>query len=186
MGKGKRKVNPRLPPSTLYKEIGARAGIPADVARLAVESYADIVMQCLQNKVEVMFGNVGTFKPRVMPPRDHTEWYGFIGNSGTAVYYCDNVDGYIKPLWAFRKSFLQKLKENSIIPYGSVPSGESVYDTRTPPEVPRINYAEVLEAKRNKSKQKEEEDEYDSEYDEYEDVILEDEENNSEVENAQR
>lgn len=145
-----KKSKPRKPKITtrdLAKEISSRTGISASTVLQVIETFGEVAFQCLRNKIEVPFLKLGTIGYRIIEPRDYVEWLGFdrSDNKKPIVFYLENTDGYVKPVFRLSTAFRNKLKEETLVPHGTVPSGENVlYDSERDKDKPRINFIEYM------------------------------------------
>ena len=127
MANEKKIRKPKITSTEVTNEISKRLGLKQEMVKKVIDAYGDIVYQCLLNKIQVPFYPLGTFSFNVIPPRDHVEWRCYYNAEGEPiVFYQDKVDGYIKPSWSFGRTWAVKLKDNSRIPYGTMPSEEGI------------------------------------------------------------
>ena len=143
-----KKPKPRKPKITtrnLAKEISSRTGVRSSTVLQIIETFGEVAFQCLRNKIEVPFLKLGTIGYRIIEPRDYVEWLGFDNSKKPIVFYLENTDGYVKPVFRLSPAFRAKLKEETLVPHGSVPSGEDVlYDSERDKDKPRINFVEYM------------------------------------------
>lgn len=158
---------PKLRNSQVYKEIAKRLGLKSEVVKQVVETYGDVIFTCLINKIEVEFGSLGTFTFRVRPPTDYSEWRSFDIDGEPGIFYQYNMDGYLKPGWRFGKRFSRDIREQTCIPYGSIPS-EGGYVVANSEGERRVDYLEWAKARASKVVENGE-DIIEQEQDEYED-----------------
>lgn len=165
---------PKIPLQQMYKEIGKRANISADFARSIIEIYVEVVKECLSNKVMVTLPGVGTFRLKEVPPREHIEWYAYPAGRPAFIFYRNKVDGYIRPSWSFLKRFTDEIKERSVIPYGTAPCGQDVYETKHLTDtIEKIDYDEYKRNLNTLESIVEKDDLYQN-HDEYDDITHED------------
>ncbi len=182
---GKRK--PRLTLTALMSEIGERTGNSTRTVANIFNCYEEIVEQCLKNKIEVACGKLGTFTFKEVLPKDYIEWKGFTPDGRYVIFFQENTDGFIKTNFRLNSSFKKKIREETWVPHGSIPSGENVYaDSENDIGKPRIDFVQYMKELR---KDKEDDslkeiandpkEEIDGN-DEYDSIILEPEEENNE------
>lgn len=170
----KRKL--KLSKKDLLTELSGRCGTDKRSIEKFIKCYEDIVFQCLKNKIEVSFGKIGTFTFRESLPRDYIEWKGFTDSGDYIVFFQKNRDGYIKPSFRLNTTFKKILREETYIPYGSVPSDNDVYVVgENDIDRPRVDYDKYLEEMKLKKKKKDgvKVDNINPEEDEYDDITLE-------------
>lgn len=123
MGTISKTPKPRLRSSDLVQEISKRTNIANTRVQRVLDTLEDIIVQCLTNKVEVPLCHLGVFTYRIVPPREHIEWNTKYGPEGRpVVFYQDKADGYLRFAWRFFPTIKRRLKDSSIIPYGSLPA----------------------------------------------------------------
>lgn len=162
----------KLSKKELLAELNERTGHDKKTIEKILGCYEDIVFQCLKNKIEISFGGLGTFTYKEILPRDYVEWKGFNNLGEYVIFFEKNTDGCIKPSFRLTRTFKKRIREQTNIPYGSVPSGENVYaDSENDLKKPRVDFKQYLEElKIEKAKQNgmyidninPDEDEYDS------------------------
>lgn len=70
----KNKLNrAQLNVSEAIKEIQNRTGLPDFAIQKVLDTYIDIVKECICNEVEVVFGDIGYFGWKHYPKRDNVE-----------------------------------------------------------------------------------------------------------------
>ena len=183
---------PKISLKNLTKEISDRTGLSVSTIVQVLETFNEVTFQCLKNKIEVPFLKLGTIGYRIIEPRDYVEWRSFNQDKKPIIFYLENTDGYVKPVFRLSPRFRTKLKEETLIPHGSVPSGDDViYDDVNGVNRPRINFVEYmlslndarlgleqreLISKQEKDRIKEEEElnapEPEEENDEYDSIVL--------------
>lgn len=71
----KNKINrPRLNVSEAIKEIQNRTGLPDYAIERVLETYVEIVKECICNEVEAVFGDIGYFGWKHYPKRTGVEF----------------------------------------------------------------------------------------------------------------
>ena len=172
----------KLSNKELLKELSERTGNSvANISRI-FSCYEDIVAQCIKNKIEVSIGKLGTFTFKEVLPRDYMEWKGFMGDGQYTIFFQKNTDGFVKAKFRLNQSFARTVREQTWVPYGSVVSGENVYVTsENDANKPRIDFKKYIEetrlAKGENLNLQEEIENINPEEDEYDSVILGEEEN---------
>lgn len=181
----KRPPAPRMRGRELYKEVGKRVHCPAHLVETIVLTFEKLVYQCLINKIRVPFGTMGTFGFKIMPPRDFVEWNGWLKDGTPVVFYKNNTDGYLNFYFHFNRTFKRKLKDETLIPYGTMPSAQGNLERNAHSNI-RVDYDKYLaqvqqekETQFNESQQSLVEDDEElendySEYDDYDEYDLED------------
>lgn len=135
---------PKLSSKQVYKEISKRTNVPSDVVAKVIQSYGEIVEQCLKNKIQISLSRIGTFTYKEVPPLDYTEWIGAMsGKEEPVLYWQEKVSGFSKPRFSFTTSCRQRINDATRVPYGTVPSLPGYRRSEDDPHE-RINYKEYL------------------------------------------
>lgn len=107
----KNKLNrAQLTMSESISEIENRTGIPKTVIKRILETYIDIVKECLCSEVEVVFGDIGYFGWKHWPRQENVE----CRNPATGEKFLMNFPAYNVMSFRQKKAWKKNMKELTI------------------------------------------------------------------------
>lgn len=181
--------NPKLHMADVHNEIAKRVGLHAGTVKRVLDVYSDVIKQCLLNKVEVPFCDIGTVGYKIIPPYERKEWKamnGYGDDRTPIIFYQDKTDGYIKPIFRVRPKFIREMRSQTIIPYGTMPSLDNAREySKESLGWPLVNYDEYLREKNPEKYITEEEVEWaeidpENTYSDYDILLLDEEQDQDE------
>lgn len=110
--KGKIKINFK----EAIKEVHNRTGLPENSINQVLESYAEVVKQCILNEVDVVFADIGTFGLLHSEKRENVMCRNF--HTGE-VFYKD-IPPYNKTHFKFSPAWKDKVREVSSLHYAEI------------------------------------------------------------------
>lgn len=102
--------NPLLKEKEVLIEVTNRTGLPYDVVYKTMKSYQEILQECIDNGVEVKFGDMGRFCWRKKPPRYGVVYYNIqTGENNPPI----DTPGFYFPKFIPTKKWRMELKEKT-------------------------------------------------------------------------